>query len=237
MSSNRDTDWDLSAGNWSRFVNRTLLRTGISNNGCAWARVGDDFLDGQYDSLEEAQTACLIRVSIMKPRVYLAGKIDQNDWRHDLVPHLREHQIDDGPLPTETFVYMGPFFVSCDHGCFHGRNKHGARDGCSEGSLTALQIIQRSYDGVGASDLIFAYITANDCHGTISEITVALCLGKPIHIAFAPEVDSKDFWFLTEQVGWVYENVNLKRLPLVLNKALTKRKRPKAFAAHGSLKG
>ena len=229
MTPQRDTDWDLSAGNWSRFVNRTLLRTGISKNGGAWARVGDDFLDGRYDSLEEAQAACLIRVSIMKPRVYLAGKIDQNDWRHELVPHLREHQIDDGPLPTETFVYMGPFFVSCDHGCFHGRNKHGARDGCSEGALTSSQIIRRSYDAIGASDLIFAYITANDCHGTVSEITWALCIGKSIHLAFAPAVNSKDFWFLAKQVDFVYENVTLKRLPLVLNKALTKKKTTQGF--------
>jgi hypothetical protein len=55
----RDTDWDLSAKwNWWRRENGTPLIVGMSKNGRIWGRVGNDFLDGPYDSVEEAQAAC-----------------------------------------------------------------------------------------------------------------------------------------------------------------------------------
>ena len=59
MTSQHDADWDLSAkGNWWRRENGTLLIVGMSKYGRIWARVGDDFLDGQYESVEGAQAAC-----------------------------------------------------------------------------------------------------------------------------------------------------------------------------------
>ena len=59
MSSQHDTDWDLSAkGNWWRRENGVPLIVGESKYGRIWARVGDDFLEGHYDSIAEAQDAC-----------------------------------------------------------------------------------------------------------------------------------------------------------------------------------
>lgn len=82
------------------------------------------------------------------PRIYLAGKIAQNDWRHSVVPDLRNQfgsgecvQTVSGIAPTRNtgdwefgpdpikcpgFVYTGPFFVADDHGCAHGPTSHGA---------------------------------------------------------------------------------------------------------------
>ena len=68
-----------------------------------------------------------------KPRrkIYLAGKVEQNCWRHKIVDGLRGKDWNDGPLPCaihidgESFDYTGPFFVSCDHGCYHGPGTHG----------------------------------------------------------------------------------------------------------------
>jgi len=68
-----------------------------------------------------------------KPRrkIYLAGKVTKNCWRHKIVDGLRGKDWDDGPLPCavyidgESFDYTGPFFVSCDHGCYHGEGTHG----------------------------------------------------------------------------------------------------------------
>ena len=36
----------------------TPLIVGKSKSGRIWARVGDDFLDGEYNSLTEAKAAC-----------------------------------------------------------------------------------------------------------------------------------------------------------------------------------
>lgn len=68
-----------------------------------------------------------------KPRrkIYLGGKVEKNCWRHKIVDGLRGKDWDDGPLPCavhidgESFDYAGPFFVSCDHGCYHGPQTHG----------------------------------------------------------------------------------------------------------------
>ncbi len=170
----------------------------------------------------------------MSPRVYLAGKIDKNDWRHRLVPGLRDHLIDDGPLRTESFIYMGPFFISCDHGCFHGPNKHGVRGGCSEGALTELQIIERSYAAIRSADLIFAYITAQDCLGTVNELTYAMTIGKPVVMAFARGVSSREFWFTARTATAVHINITDRTLPSLLQKELAKTQTTRKLGGVGS---
>ncbi len=79
-----------------------------------------------------------------KPKsVYLAGKIARNDWRHRIVEDgnksvhskLRNHSFEEnGPYLNFTFSdklfrYVGPFFVACDHSCYHGRTTHGVGNG------------------------------------------------------------------------------------------------------------
>jgi len=53
-------------------------------------------------------------------RIYLAGKIAQNDWRHELFPGLRGAEDFDGPPARWGFDYAGPYFISDDHGLQHG---------------------------------------------------------------------------------------------------------------------
>lgn len=94
------------------------------------------------------------RGTVTTKRIYLAGKIKKNGWRHDLVPGLRDaYGIDqwtgywrggrDNPtaMPESWpelqmpngLLYVGPFFVSDDHGCFHSDGRHGLNDyGCGE---------------------------------------------------------------------------------------------------------
>jgi hypothetical protein len=80
--------------------------------------------------------------------IYLAGKIDRNDWRHTIVADLRTAFNEDfydgishkhGPIVADPSYrwpvlrrsifnhhnYTGPFFISCNHGCAHGDNLHG----------------------------------------------------------------------------------------------------------------
>src|ERR1700730_9535978 len=69
---------------------------------------------------------------------YLAGKISKNGWRHRLVPRLSDSPwAESGPITEMPILkngiapglhYSGPYFVACDHGCFHGPNTHGAID-------------------------------------------------------------------------------------------------------------
>lgn len=133
------------------------------------------------------------------PKVYLAGKISKHCWRHTLVSHLREHSWDDGPLEQFYFCYVGPFFVGCDHGCYHRPENHGCFQGCSpDCDIPKYEITGLCYAAIRKAQLVFCYITSKDCFGTLVEIGVAHALGIPVVIAFAPGIaceESNEMWF------------------------------------------
>lgn len=143
------------------------------------------------------------------PRVYLAGKIGKNDWRHRLVPNLRAHVWADGPIQTEAFSYVGPFFVSCDHGCSHYPSSHGASSvvECGQWQFTHEEIIDNNNAALENADLVFAYITDTDCYGTLIEIGWALQKGIRVVLAFAPNMPIDDFWYGSMQAAAVHREV------------------------------
>lgn len=151
----------------------------------------------------------------LKPRLYLAGKVSKDDWRHKLVPGLRTHiWWGRNVIPTGQFDYVGPLLYSCDHGCSHGSNKHGVLASCRLGSLLdenkaveRSDIFQRCMVGIQQCDLVVAYITSVDAYGTFFEIGYASSLGKPIVLCFAPNVDPSDFWFHEQAATRTYYGV------------------------------
>lgn len=146
-------------------------------------------------------------------KLYLAGKIKKNDFRHRIVPTLREHDANGGYLETEGFTYAGPFFVACDHGCYHSPNGHGsiAAGECITGEATQSQaeVIRRNNVAIDSADLVFAYITTTDCYGTLIEIgRTTITPRRPrLAIAFAPGVPVDDFWYCASQADSVHRNV------------------------------
>ena len=145
------------------------------------------------------------------PKVYLSGKIGKNDWRHSLVPQLRERTWDEGPIETASFDYVGPFFVSCDHGCGHVPGEHGMAQGCTELKHTRQDVINLNMSALAEADLVFAYITADDCFGTLFEIG-AVATEKRVVMAFDPNINPNEFWFSYMQCAAVYFGVQTSRL-------------------------
>lgn len=140
-------------------------------------------------------------------RIYLAGRISKCDWRHELVLHLRNN-IDGGvegwkevkELPMiDGNIYVGPFFIGCDHGCYHGANSHGASGGvCYSPDVKRREIFNKSLRGIRACDLFFVWAGKDfsEAYGTLVEIGFARGLGKKIVFAFDPVVrEQKDQWF------------------------------------------
>ena len=150
-----------------------------------------------------------------KPYVYFAGKISAVDWRQDIFglragsfaladdperdtlfnPHFR--------IDKQKFYYGGPFFISCDHNCFHSLYGHGAGpNGCSGDaiSLSAHQgrIWKINRHRIKTAHIIFAYINERDCFGTMAEIGMAQAMDKPIFIGFGPNADYQDMWMLRQ---------------------------------------
>ncbi len=152
------------------------------------------------------------------PRIYLAGKIGKNDWRHRLVPGLRGHVWADGPITTRSFDYVGPFFVACDHGCNHGPNRHGAvgNDYSYDQNYDQDDVIRNNMQVLAAADLVFAYIEAPDCYGTMGEIGWALAKCIRVVIAFAPTINHADFWFWAKQASATHSMVRPCCLPELL---------------------
>jgi hypothetical protein len=166
-------------------------------------------------------------------KVYLAGKISQNDWRHDLFvgSSLRSSAsslVVWESLSTLTMSsgdkYVGPFFIACDHGCSHRGNMHGAFPSiCAqvEGSGRSLsqyvgpadtvpnsfryRVRQKATDGIAACDLFVAYLGLDfaSAYGTIAEIGFAHAQGKRIVLIVHPELDTTDFWFPMTMANFV----------------------------------
>jgi hypothetical protein len=152
-----------------------------------------------------------------KPVLYLAGKIAKGDWRDGIlggtaavVPTATDPKLDlfnpDYRLAFPAFYYGGPFFVSCDHGCGHRLNGHGAAFSCGEdgwetGSVATedrqSRIFKVNKARVAKADIIFAYINESDCFGTLIEIGEAAAQRKEIAVALGPDLSRDqidDLW-------------------------------------------
>ena len=132
-------------------------------------------------------------------RVYLAGKISRNDWRHSIVKGSLADK-DPGPasdpydywqpgrgvIPVpgyRSLVYSGPFFTELGNGKSHLIYRHASD---AEGVVSLL--CQESIDHC---DLVFAWIDREDCYGTLVELGYASAKGKLIYVAgpvFFPEL-------------------------------------------------
>ena len=158
------------------------------------------------------------------PKVYLAGKIRARCWRHNLIAELRNHHWNMGPLTQDEFIYIGPFFAGCDHACYHSANTHGNGNGCSPDLDIDRQTVARlCRQAVDKADLVYCYIDAADCYGTIAEIERAHIQGARVVIAFAPGLarpENNDFWFVCEGAYKVYYDVCECQLQKLLNDAL-----------------
>ena len=170
----------------------------------------------------------------LKPNVYLAGKIRKHCWRHQLISGLRDHSWGDGPLQQNSFNYIGPFFIGCDHGCFHNKNSHGnvairgdtlcpGRDLNAEFDAPHLEVATLCLEALVKADLVFCYVDASDCYGTLVEIGYALAHDVPLVVAFAQSIATSadnDFWFSCVKARWTLYGVSEYQLTNYLDEAI-----------------
>lgn len=153
-------------------------------------------------------------------RIYLAGSISQQCWRHSIVKGLGTIDgVNGPPCPNtcdgdgfdfpdywpilersifDTHHYVGPFFSRCDHncdnegGCYYGPDSHGVRAAKIEEGHR--QVVQLCLDSIHTADVVFAWIDSNDCYGTITELGYAKAVGKNVCVAGPRRF--RDMWFL-----------------------------------------
>ena len=150
-------------------------------------------------------------------KVYLAGKISKNDWREafiniyrkdgyfgsDLSPMMRKFFFTHyGQSISKDLLITGPFFIACDHGCFHGSGTHGVGvnketcDGESLGGLQEKDVVDICLTQITNSDIVFAYIDDVTCYGTIAELGYARKKNKKIFIIFKSTKIADELWFV-----------------------------------------
>lgn len=153
--------------------------------------------------------------------IYLAGKIHKNDWRHDIIGHKLKSVwgSDGGPVAPEwpviqggvlgAFDYVGPYFMSDDHGCGHGPNTHGCgfdADGICAGAYPTPgrpAVRDLCLAAIDRADIVFAWLNDHTAYGTLVEVGYARGRGKRVVIATpvlpagtndVPEA-MEDLWF------------------------------------------
>lgn len=161
------------------------------------------------------------RILLDEPRIYLAGKINRYDWRVPIVGYrcgglMGGDDVDITKYRVEYFcenedksnfkiaTITGPWFLSCDHGCYHGENSHGLginKLGCPDAlgdHYSEKEVYNICLKQIDNSDLIFAYIDDETCYGSIYEISYAVSRGKYVVIIFANKKLMSDMWFMCQ---------------------------------------
>ena len=139
-------------------------------------------------------------------KVYLAGKIGQNDWRHTIFKDLRNVDLENNYYNMDSVdgcLYCGPFFISCDHGCYHGEGTHGLGvDTNNCGSCTAnkpYEVVEKCEKWISEADIIFSWLDSSTAYGTLVEIGMARGMEKPIFLVCDQELKDmkfiQDIWF------------------------------------------
>lgn len=132
-----------------------------------------------------------------RPRVYLAGKIARNDWRHELVPGLDGAYLGQ-PIDCGQFIFCGPYFASCGHGCAHGAETHGLADRCGtrQTAPPRWSVPSLCCYWLHQADLVFAWIDDPTCFGTLTELGWAQMLGKSVFVGFSNAQLRGQMWFV-----------------------------------------
>lgn len=154
------------------------------------------------------------RICCTKSYVYLAGKIESNGWRNMLFDMRNEffgydYGSNKYKLMNTLYKYnnnifiTGPFFLSCDHSCYHGERDHGLGanepNGCyGEDGYNEQDVVDICTEQIKHADIIFAYINDNSCYGTLFEIGLAKAMNKKIITLFDCEKRKRNMWFIAK---------------------------------------
>jgi hypothetical protein len=169
-------------------------------------------------------------IKTTEQRIYLAGKISKNDWRHYLVRELSwartqsdahedwpELTVSGNDLNPTPWTYTGPYFISDDHGCGHGPRWHGNGD-VERGEICGFPqparswIVRQALAAIDRSDVVFSWLGIDDdeeqssAYGTLAELGYASGRGKEIIVAapcVTPVCDCAldELWFAARLPG------------------------------------
>jgi hypothetical protein len=133
-------------------------------------------------------------------KIYLAGKVAEGDWRHGVVDGLQAtllellqsevgdiNLVNKWPTMPKAILgkhdFVGPYF-----------SKMKKYDGGDKAARMCQQAIR-------SADLVFAWVTSPNPHGSLFEIGFATGLYKPVVIAAPSGAMFQDMWYARSAVG------------------------------------
>lgn len=152
----------------------------------------------------------VLTIEKKKFSIYLAGKIEPNGWRESVMPMRESFSAGDNEAPKLLKTasidigwanITGPFFLGCDHSCYHGSNSHGlgaSKGGCYGQFFSEQEVIDICMEQIRRADAVIAYIDDDTCYGTIYELGVAKEMGKLTATIFDTKNREKEMWFIAK---------------------------------------
>lgn len=144
-------------------------------------------------------------------KIYLAGKIKSNGWRQKIFDmrnnfygfnFYNHEKLKNAIVPfIDNVCITGPFFLSCDHSCYHGEQSHGLgvnEQTCYDNAFTEDEVIDICTTQIKRADMIIAYIDDNTCFGTLFELGMAKEMGKKVITIFDNRKREKQMWFIAK---------------------------------------
>lgn len=150
-------------------------------------------------------------------KVYFAGKIKHKCWRHDIVPELDSVFCSSDSEPPKNgipmnnhdgLIYVGPFFVARDHGCYDGEETHCVgldKVACSDYETSAHKTKEICLQQIQNADAVFCWLDDPTAYGTLVEIGYAKGAGKKVIIATPNRGELQDLWLSFEIADRVYQ--------------------------------
>ena len=135
---------------------------------------------------------------MVEMKIYLAGKIEQNCWRHQYVDGLEHAGYSPDSIPDAirgVHSYSGPFFENPGHGMSHGERTHGvvqkeyAKHWQEE--VDRVRVAVRCLFEIDRADVVIAKL-APDAHGTLVEVGYAIAKGKRVLVI---DESNNECWF------------------------------------------
>lgn len=176
---------------------------------------------GGYSDVNPARNRPLIAGGSTVKSIYLAGKMTNwrdeicNGWstfKQNVNDHL-EYTWDQhiefearGRKLLVTGPYISPLIINGTdrHGCSVDTENNHMSTG-QHGCEWCENIRSLITDAIRESDLVFAWIDAKDCYGTLIEIGYANAIGKKVAVFKSSNLTGDDFWlarYFSDFTNW-----------------------------------
>jgi hypothetical protein len=126
-------------------------------------------------------------------RIYLAGRVAAVDWRHMIVKGLTEHLKTLDPMKGGWPVLEGSLYSIHD---YTGPFFKDMTESKADPFEMPVKVHRLCLKAIDEADLVYAWVEDLECYATLYEMGYAMARGKYTAVAYPPEFDQSELWFM-----------------------------------------